>query len=256
MNVDFLSWSAESNHKTYSSAIISYLALNNNKLIYLSIYLSPLFVFIAFIFMCVCLCFWMCCCIAMNNYTYTCRMQNHNNYTYTYRQNQNDDTIKTQFFRKIPLLTLFERVRKGYKRFYCGRELETEQNCNILTPTLMAITAFLFYSSWAAQLGLLCQSLWDMFSFPHLLSNWSDLQLTDFMFLPGLYNCSPHTFFLWTSQIPLIQPVHGQGYILIFLDRIHLLFTQVHFLFWQRGRGQYITVCKHFNSTLRTIKVA
>ena len=28
-----------------------------------------------------------------------------------------------------------------------------------------------------------------------------------------------------------IQPVHGQGYILIFLDRMHLLFTQVHFLF-------------------------
>ena len=50
-------------------------------------------------------------------------------------------------------------------------------------------------------------------------------------------------FFLQASQIALIQPVHGQGYILIFLDRMHLLFTQVHFLFWQPGRvgGQYTT---------------
>ena len=32
----------------------------------------------------------------------------------------------------------------------CERELETEQNCNILTPTLLAITAFLSHS-----LGLL-----------------------------------------------------------------------------------------------------
>ena len=55
------------------------------------------------------------------------------------------------------------------------------------------------------------------------------LQLTDFLSSPGLYNCSTPTFFLWASQIALIQPVHGQGYILIFLDRMHLLFTQVHF---------------------------
>ena len=45
-----------------------------------------------------------------------------------------------------------------------------------------------------------------------------------------------------------IQPVHGHGYILIFLDRMHLLFTQVHFLFWQLGRvgGQYSTMFSSF----------
>ena len=56
------------------------------------------------------------------------------------------NTIKTsgQFFRKNIPLTLFERVRKGYERYYCVRgELETEPNCNILTPTLLAIAAFL-----------------------------------------------------------------------------------------------------------------
>ena len=40
-----------------------------------------------------------------------------------------------------------------------------------------------------------------------------------------------------------IQPVRCQGYILIFLDWMHPLFTQVHFLFWQFDQvgGQYET---------------
>ena len=44
------------------------------------------------------------------------------------------------------------------------------------------------------------------------------------------------TFFLWVLQISHIQPIHGQGYTLLFLDRMQLLFTLVHFLFWQPGR--------------------
>ena len=74
-----------------------------------------------------------------------------------------------------------------------------------------------------------------LFSLPHLISNWLNFLCTE------LYNSSTATFFLWASQIALIQPVHDQGYILIFLDRMHQLFTQVHFLFWQLGRGQYVT---------------
>ena len=44
--------------------------------------------------------------------------------------------IKTQedLFRKICNFQFIVRVRKGYSRFCCERELETEQNCNILTP--------------------------------------------------------------------------------------------------------------------------
>ena len=68
------------------------------------------------------------------------------------------------------------------------------------------------------------------------MSNWLNFLYTE------LYNSATHNLFLWASQIALIQPVHGQGYILIFLDRMHLLFTQVHFLFWLLGRGQYVTV--------------
>ena len=95
-----------------------------------------------------------------------------------------------------------------------------------------------FPFSWAAQPGAWWPSLsgcW--FSLPHLISNWVNFLCTE------LYNSSMPTF-LWASQIALIQPVHGQGYNLIFLDQMHLLFTQVHFLFWQPGQvgGQYTTV--------------
>ena len=72
----------------------------------------------------------------------------------------------------------------------------------------------------------------------------SSLQLPDFLSLPGLYNCSSSTLLPACVRIShSIQPVHSQGYILIFLDQMHLLFTQVHFLFWQLGRGQYVTIC-------------
>ena len=40
----------------------------------------------------------------------------------------------------------------SYSKFTCERELETEQNCNILTPTLMAVSVVSFSFSRAAQL--------------------------------------------------------------------------------------------------------
>ena len=121
--------------------------------------------------------------------------------------------------------------------------------------------------------GLRAQPLWDMFLNPASSSNWSDLQLLtreswgptllgatslysifsptalNFQFTE-LYNCSTPTFYLWASQIALIQFVHGHDYILIFLDRMHQLFTLVHFLFWQLGRvgGQYTTVATHYHA--------
>ena len=102
-------------------------------------------------------------------------------------------------------------------------ELEAKQNCKILTPTLMAITAFLFPFSCLAQPGAWGLSLsGTCSSFHHLLSNCncsiggpgaqplcdmfliqvSSLQLTNFLSSPGLYNCSSHTF-LCASQIAL-----------------------------------------------------
>ena len=80
----------------------------------------------------------------------------------------------------------------------CERELETEQNCNILTPTLMAISVVYFLFSWTTQPGAWGPSLSGTCSHPsifsptgiprapsvewwlslsHLVSNSSDLQL-------------------------------------------------------------------------------
>ena len=92
--------------------------------------------------------------------------------------------------------------------------------------------------SWSSTGGLGGQPLWDMVLIPA-----SSLQQTRTSCAPSYIivrrppsSCGHH-------KSHSIQPVHGQGDILIFLDRMHLLFTQVHFLFWQVGRigGQYTT---------------
>ena len=52
------------------------------------------------------------------------------------------------------------------ERVVCERELKTEQNCNILTPTFMAITAFLSRSPGLLNRGPGGQPLWDMVVIP------------------------------------------------------------------------------------------
>ena len=103
----------------------------------------------------------------------------------------------------------------------CERELETEQNCNILTPHSYGHNSISFPFSWAAQPGAWGPSLsgcWFSLpqlistcncsiggprahsagcwlSLPHLVSNSSDLQLTNFLSLPELYNNLTSTLF-------------------------------------------------------------
>ena len=93
----------------------------------------------------------------------------------------------------------------------CERELETEQNCNILTSTLLAITAFLSRSPGLLNRGPGAQPLWVLVfstaSYHQLI--WSP---TDWIFCALSYiivqrppsSCGRHNF-------ALIQPVHGQG---------------------------------------------
>ena len=153
-------------------------------------------------------------------------------------QNHNDDTIKTSDTEKYTSHFIW----KG-----CVWEgVRDRKELQLIDPPLLLPSAFLS-CSWAAQPGTWGPSLsgcW--FSLPHLFSNSSDFQLVwsptaDFLSSPGLYNDLTSTLLPASVPIALIQPVHGQGYnILIFLDRMHLLFTQVHFLFWQVG-DQYTT---------------
>ena len=182
-------------------------------------------------------------------------------------QNHNDDTIWTSnkvLLKNIPLTLL-----KGL----CVRGSWRPNRTATYWPRLLWPSAFLSNSP-----GLLNQGTWGpsvsgcWFSLPHLISNcncstgglrahsaecWLSLQhlVSLTRLIPNwlnflcteFYNSSTPTFFLWASQLALIQPVHGQGYILIFLDRMHLLFTQVHFLFWRAGWvvGQYTTSLSH-----------
>ena len=160
------------------------------------------------------------------------------NYTNTYACRIITMTQKrraTQFFRKIYLslyLKGFERVTKG---FTVRESWRPNRTATYWPPFLWPYQHF-----FQVLLGCLTGGPASMGHVPHssifspigLISNWLSFLCTE------LYNCSTPTSFLWASQIALIQPFHSQGYILIFLDRMHLLFTQVHFLFWQLGRGQ------------------
>ena len=91
---------------------------------------------------------------------------------------QTSDTV----LRKIYLSLYLKGFEKGYSRFYCERELETEQSCIILTPTRMAISVS-FPFSWCCSTGgqraPLSAGCW--LSLPRLVINSSDLQLTDFL---------------------------------------------------------------------------
>ena len=87
------------------------------------------------------------CCIltCIYIYIYTCiYMQNGS------QRHNNKGRGKTSLEKYAPL-TLLKGFEKGYSGFYSERELKTEQNCNILTPTLMAVSVVSFSFSWAAQ---------------------------------------------------------------------------------------------------------
>ena len=157
------------------------------------------------------------CCIAMNNYTYTYACRNIFN------------TIKTSRH-----ISLEKYTFHFIERVVCERELETEQNCNILTPTLMAITVFLSCSPGLLNRRPGAQPLLGHVSHSNIFSP------TDLNFLsPGLYNNLTSTYSMRASLFRTqFNPINSQGrpWSPDIFDRMHLLFTQVHFFFWQLGR--------------------
>ena len=106
----------------------------------------------------------------MHIYTYTCK-----NTMTTHNKDQRHSLLE----KYIPL-TLFER-------FVCERELETELNCNILTPILMAISVVSFLFSRAAPGA---HSAGCGLSLPHLVTNGSDHQTNWLPVFTELYNSS------------------------------------------------------------------
>ena len=175
--------------------------------------------------------------------------------TYSYACRNIVNTIKTnetQFFRKIYLSHFIRNSTKGL----CVRgELETEQNCNILPPALLAIAALLSHTA-----GLLNQGSWWPSSLLGLVltasncNNW--LQTPNFK-LTELH-CLTSTCFLWASHLHRIQPVHGQGYTLIsstgwacslidgWVSMLHeVLPLRVRVDLWAMARKGYCTLPKY-----------
>ena len=152
------------------------------------------------------------------------------------------------FFRKI-YLSLYWKGSKGFTVWEVSWRLN--RTATYWPPTLMAITAFLsrspgllnqgpggpaslghgphssiFSPTATTQLG--APSAGCCFSLQHLIFNWLVLPVHRVILLFYAHS---------------IQPVDNQGYPLDAFDQMHLLFTQVHFLFWQLSRGQYATLC-------------
>ena len=173
-------------------------------------------------------------------------------------QNHNDNTIKTSdnSLEKYTSHFIWKGPKELLKVLLCERWVGGWTELQHIDPHSYGHNSVSFPFSWTAQPGAWGPSLSGTCSpFQHLLSN-CNCSIGCWFSRPHLIsNCL--TSCLYPGYIIVrhppsscgchkshsIQPVHGQGYILIFLDWMHLLFTQVHFLFWQLGRvrGQYTT---------------
>ena len=99
------------------------------------------------------------------------------------------------------------------------RELETEQNCNILTPTLLAITVSLLFS-WFAQLGAWGLPLLDAgFLYSILSPTGLVSKLTDFMSSSSYIKVQRLPSSNGSQNFSLIQSVHDQGYNILIIPR-------------------------------------
>ena len=120
------------------------------------------------------------------------------------------------------------------ERVVCENELETDQNCNILTNHSSGHNSVFFLFSWAAQPGAWGTSLcWDMVDIPasSLQLIWTSCRRGYIIIWRPPTSCERH-------NSHSIQPLDSQGrpWSPDIFNHIHLLFTQVHFFFWQLGR--------------------
>ena len=138
-------------------------------------------------------------------------------------QSHNDDKIKTSDTDLLEKYTshFIWKVSKGLPKVLLWEGVGNRAELQHIDPHSIGHNCVSFPVLLGCSTGGLgAHSAGCWFFLPHLISNWLNFLCTK------LYNSSTSAFFLWASQIALIQSVHGQGYILIFLDLIHLLFTQ------------------------------
>ena len=124
---------------------------------------------------------------------------------YRHLQHHNDTIInrrtQTSLTKYLPL-TLFVRVRKGYSRFACERELETEQKLQYFDPSLLwpSRCVFLVLLLSASSLDPNSSGLLEgpfgrvWLSLPHLVYNWNSNSTGLTPVLTELYNSSTPTW--------------------------------------------------------------
>ena len=115
---------------------------------------------------------------------------------------EHNDTMKTSD------TVLLEKYTSHFiRKVLCERELETEQNCNILTCNILTPTqrsVFLVLQGCSTG-GLGAHSAGCGLSLPHLVSNSSDLQLTDFLFAPSYIIVQSPIQYLWNGMFDCHQ---------------------------------------------------
>ena len=114
---------------------------------------------------------------------------------------QHNKDERTQFFRK-------KYTSHFIRKVLCVRgELETEQNCNILTPQPFWLQQYFFPVLLGCSTGGLGVPLLGHGSHSNIFSptDWLPVE-------PGLYNYLTSTCFLWRHNSHSIQPVDSQGY--------------------------------------------
>ena len=130
---------------------------------------------------------------------------------------------------------------KGLRKELSVRgELETEQNCNILTPpNSSGYSSMSFSFPWAAQPGAWGLSLsWDMVLIPasSLQLIWTSSHRGYIIIWRPPTPCERHLCTQFNPSTVKVIPWSPDIF-----DQIHLLFTQAHFFFWQFGWGHYVT---------------
>ena len=169
------------------------------------------------------------------------------------KHSQHNKDERTHFFIKIYLSLYSKGLRKGY----CVRgELETEQNCNILTPSSSGYRSTSFSSCGTAQPEALGAQLFagfgsQCFELQQLTPN-SDLQLTRTSCSTGLYNYLTSTCF---SERRICTEFNPSTVKVIpwYLPPDALAIYTGAFLIWQLGwvGGQYVTSRLLFLATIR-----
>ena len=147
-------------------------------------------------------------------------------HTYTRKHSQhNNDERNTVLKKNIPLTLYSKGLRKGYVWKVSWR---LNKDCNILTPSSSGYSSTSFLSRGAAQLGGGLRAHLSARSGSHCLELQQltpNSKLTRTSCGTGLYNCSVSVASAHNSTRPQSRLFPD------IFDRMHLLFTQVHFLF-------------------------